>query len=79
MANTFGAFNLVGKEMEAELYLLYEENILGSLDLSSLVPVSVQDIKIMEKELKVSDMECLQHLKHLRPQLDLNGLSPSQN
>ena len=51
MAKTFGAFDLVGGEMEAELYLLYDENILASLDLSSLVPVRGQDNKIMEKEL----------------------------
>ena len=44
--------------MEAELYLLYDEDFLASLDLSSLVPVSVQDNKIMEKELKVSDIDC---------------------
>ena len=59
MAKTFGAFDLVGGEMEAELYLLYDEDILASLDLSSLVPVSVQENKIMEKEIKVSDIHCL--------------------
>ena len=45
--------------MEDDLYLLHDEDILASLDFSSLVPVSVQDNKIMERELKVSDMECL--------------------
>ena len=48
MANTFGVFDFVGGEMEVELYLLYDEDILASLDLSSMVPVSVQDNKIME-------------------------------
>ena len=57
--NTFGAFDLVGEEMEDDLYLLHHEDILAYLDLSSLVRVSVQDNKIMERELKVSDMECL--------------------
>ena len=57
MANTFGAFGLVVEETEAELYLLYDDDILASLDISSLVPDSVQDDKIIEKELKV--MECL--------------------
>ena len=57
MANTFGAFGLVVEETEADLYLLYDDDILASLDISSLVPVSVQDDKIIEKELKV--MECL--------------------
>ena len=59
MANAFGSFDLVGEEMEDDLYLLHDEDILASLDLSSLVPVSVQDNRIMERELKVSDMECL--------------------
>ena len=59
MENAFGSFDLVGEEMEDDLYLLHDEDILASLDFSSLVPVSVQDNKIMERELKVSDMECL--------------------
>ena len=45
--------------MDGELYILYDEDILASRDLSSLIPVSVQDNKIMEKELKVSDIDCL--------------------
>ena len=48
MSNTFGAFDLVVEETEAELYQLYDEDILASLDLSSIVPVSEQDNKIME-------------------------------
>ena len=48
IANTFGAFDLVVEETEAKLYLLYDEDIIAYLDLSSIVPVSVQDNKIME-------------------------------
>ena len=59
MENAFGSFDLVEEEMEDDLYLLHDEDILASLDFSSLVPVSVQDNKIIERELKVSDMECL--------------------
>ena len=47
------------EEMEDDLYLLHDEDILASLDLYSVVQVSVQDNKIMDRELKVSDMECL--------------------
>ena len=59
MENAFGSFDLVVEEMEDDLNLLHDEDILASLDFSSLVPVGVQDNKIMERELKVSDMECL--------------------
>ena len=53
MANTCGSFDLVGEKMEDDLNLLHDEDILASIDLSSLVQVSVQDNKIMERGLNV--------------------------
>ena len=60
--NTFDhviSFVFNAYEMEDDLCLLHGEDILASLDLSIFVPVSVQDSKIMEREIKVSDMKCL--------------------
>lgn len=60
MAKTYGDFDvgLLSEEMDAELYLLYDEDILASLDLSSLVPATEQDTEMIY-ELKKSDMEGL--------------------
>lgn len=51
----FGNFEM----SDVDLYFLLDEELLASLDFSSMVPQSVEESIEMEKDLKISDMEGL--------------------
>lgn len=53
----YGDFNI--SENEPELYLLLDNDILASLDLPFMAPVSVEETKEVEAALEISDMEGL--------------------
>lgn len=53
----YGDFNI--SENEPELYLLIDNDILASLDLSFMAPVSVEGTEEVENALQISDMEGL--------------------
>lgn len=68
----YGDFNI--SENEPELYLLLDNDILASLDLPFMAPVSVEETKEVEAALEISDMvwRAFLDLGCLPPQRDLN-------